>query len=184
MRGGVAAGMSKRAGNIISLDEILDEVGVDAARFFFIMLAPDSPLTFDLDLAIEQSSENPVYYVQYGHARIASVIKNALAEDMKAARNAQHLALLEHPAELALARRLAELPRVTRGVVENLAPHRLARYARDVATDFHQFYTAAKILTDDRDLRIARLALCLATKTILTRVLDLIGVTAPKPCSA
>lgn len=180
LRGGEAVSMSKRAGNIISLEEILDEVGVDAARFFFVMLAPDSPLVFDLDLAIEQSSENPVYYVQYGHARIASVVKNAIPDDMDAARSGGYVALLNHPAELALARRLAELPRVANGVVENLAPHRLTRYARDVATDFHQFYTACKILVDDRDLRISRLSLCLATKTVLARVLSLIGVSAPE----
>lgn len=180
MRGGEATAMSKREGTIISLADILDEVGVDAARFFFIMLAPDSPLTFDLALAIEQSSDNPVYYVQYGHARIASVIRNARADDVAFAQSAQHLTLLTHETELTLARRLAEFPRVAQGVVDNLAPHRLARYARDVATDFHQFYTACKILNDDRNLRIARLALCLATKSVLSRVLELIGVSAPE----
>ena len=180
MRGSEQVSMSKRAGNIVTLDDILDEVGVDAARFFFIMLAAESPLTFDLKLAVEATNENPVYYVQYGHARIASVLKNAAPGDIAAAREGKTLALIEHPAELALARRLAELPRVVKGVAEHLAPHRLAKYARDVASDFHQFYTECKILVDDPDLRVARLSLCVATKTVLAEVLELIGVSAPE----
>jgi arginyl-tRNA synthetase len=179
MRGGEQVSMSKRAGNIITLDDILDEVGVDAARFFFVMLATDSPLTFDLQLAVEQSSENPVYYVQYGHARIASVLKNADPADVAAATSSA-LSRLDAPAELALIRRLAELPKTVRGVVEHLAPHRLAKYARDVASDFHQFYTECKILVDDRELRVARLALCVATRDVLASVLDLMGVSAPE----
>ncbi|MGC2635198.1 MAG: arginine--tRNA ligase [Candidatus Cybelea sp.] len=178
MRGSEQIAMSKRAGEIVTLDDILDEVGVDAARFFFIMLAVESPLTFDLALAVEKDSENPVYYVQYGHARIASVLRNALADDIAAARSAS-LEPLVHPSELSLVRRLAEFPSVVRGVVERLAPHRLARYARDVASDFHQFYTECKILTDERDVRLARLALCLASKNVLARALSLAGVSAP-----
>ncbi len=181
MRGGEQVSMSKRAGNIITLDEILDEVGVDATRFFFVMLATESPLTFDLKLAVEQSNENPVYYVQYGHARIASVLKNAHPQDVVTARSQQpSLATLSEPSEMALARRLWEFPNVVRGVVDHEAPHRLAKYARDVASDFHQFYTECRILVDDRDTRIARLALCLAAKTVLAEVLDLIGVSAPE----
>lgn len=180
VRGNEIVSMSKRAGNIVTLDDIIDEVGVDATRFFFIMLAPESPLTFDLKLALEQSNENPVYYVQYGHARIASVLKNATPEDVDAARAGSDLSALEQPSELALARRLAELPKVVRGVVDHLAPHRLAKYARDVASDFHQFYTECKILVDDRPTRIARLSLCLATKSVLARVLHLVGVSAPE----
>jgi len=171
-------GMSKRAGEILTLDEILDEVGVDAARFFFILLAVESPLSFDLKLAVEKETENPVYYVQYGHARIASVLRRASAGEVEAARSAP-LAPLVHPSELALARRLAEFPSVVAGVVEHLAPHRLARYARDVAADFHQFYTECKILTDDSSTRLARLALSLASKNVLARALALAGVSAP-----
>lgn len=178
MRGKEQVSMSKRAGEIVELDEILDEVGVDAARFFFTMLAMESPLTFDLKLAVEKESDNPVYYVQYGHARIASVLRRALPEDAEAAPTAA-LAPLMHASELALARRLAEFPNVVAGVVQHLAPHRLARYARDVAADFHQFYTECKILTEERDLRLARLALCWAAKTVLERTLTLLGVAAP-----
>ncbi len=180
MRGDEQVSMSKRAGHIVTLDDILDEVGVDAARFFFVLPAPESPLTFDLRLAKEQSNENPVYYVQYGHARIASVFKNADAADVKAARDGAALATLRHPAELALARRIAELPSLMLNVVERLAPHRLTRYARDVASDFHQFYTECKILMEGRDERLARLSLCIATQTVLARVLNTIGVSAPE----
>jgi arginyl-tRNA synthetase len=180
MRGGEQVSMSKREGNIITLDEILDEVGVDAARFFFTMLATDSPLTFDLKLAVEQSSDNPVYYVQYGHARIASVLRRADPADVEATRRSPALNALTHDSEITLARRLAELPRVVQGVVDNLAPHRLTKYARDVATEFHQFYTECTILVDERELRLARLALCVATKSVLAEVLELIGISAPE----
>jgi arginyl-tRNA synthetase len=180
MRGNEQVSMSKRAGRIVTLDEIIDEVGIDAARFFFILPAAESPLTFDLKLAVEQSNDNPVYYVQYGHARIASVLRNATSEDVAAAHADPPLAALAHPAELALIRRLAEFPETVRGVAEALAPHRLARYARDVASDFHQFYTECRILTDDPATRIARLALCIATKTVLARALRLTGVSAPE----
>jgi arginyl-tRNA synthetase len=178
LRGGEQVSMSKRAGEIVTLDEIVDEVGIDAARFFFIMLAMESPLSFDLKLAVEKDNENPVYYVQYGHARIASVLRRALPEDVEAA-PAASLAPLVHPSELALARRLSEFPGVVAGVVEQLAPHRLARYARDVASDFHQFYTECKILTDERELRLARLALALSAKIVLARTLGLAGIGAP-----
>ncbi len=179
MRAGEIVSMSKRAGHIVTLDDILDEVGVDAARFFFIMLAPESPLTFDLELAKEQSNENPVYYVQYGHARIASVLKNADRSEVSQASSAP-LDALTHPAELALARRLAEMPRIVRNVVEQLAPHRLARYARDIAADFHQFYHECRILTQDPQQRLARLALCMATQRVLASTLEMIGVSAPQ----
>jgi arginyl-tRNA synthetase len=178
MRGSEQVSVSKRAGEIVTLDEILDEVGVDAARFFFIMLAVESPLTFDLDLALEKDNENPVYYVQYGHARIASVLRRALSVDVAEAPGSS-LEPLTHPAELSLMRRLAAFPGVVEGVVDQLAPHRLARYARDIASEFHQFYAECKILTDERDVRLARLALCLAAKNVLARALGLAGVSAP-----
>ena len=177
MRGKEEVSMSKRAGNIETLDDILDEVGNDAARFFFVMLSPESPLTFDLALAVAKNDENPVYYVQYGHARIASVLRNAGGAPQAATEAA--LRALTHPAELALIRRLVEFPRVVENVAKQLAPHRLARYARDVASDFHAFYTACKILTDDPETREARLTLCVATKNVLARALGILGVSAP-----
>jgi arginyl-tRNA synthetase len=178
MRGGETVSMSKRAGDIVTLDNIIDEVGNDAARFFFAMLSPESPLNFDLQLAVEKTAENPVYYVQYGHARIASILRRAGGDDAVAAPHAS-LAPLVHPTELALARRIAEFPRAVQAVVDHLAPHRLARYARDVASDFHAFYTEVKVLEEDRATRLARLALCLATMSVLARALELLGVSAP-----
>ena len=178
-RGAETVSLSKRAGQIVTLAEIIDEVGVDAARFFFVMPAVESPLTFDLSLAKEQSDANPVYYVQYGHARIASIERNATPEQRKRAERGEHLERLVHPAELALARRLGDFPGILRGVVDTRAPHRLPRYARDVATDFSQFYAACKVLVDDDDLRVARLGLVHAAKIVLALVLGLIGVSAP-----
>lgn len=185
MRGGAVASMSKRAGNIVELDEILDEVGVDAARFFFIMLAPESPLTFDLELAVQQSNENPVYYVQYGHARISSLIAHARANNetahyVREAERGAHLERLVHPAELALVHRLAEWPKLIRDAARLLAPHHLTTYAREVAGDFHQFYTQCTIVDPgDPPTSIARLALSLAARSVLANTLAVCGVSAP-----
>ncbi len=185
MRGGETASMSKRAGNIIELDEVLDEVGVDAARFFFIMLAPESPLTFDLELALKQSNENPVYYVQYSHARIASLIAHARSNPETArfvddASHAKHLDLLVDPTELALARRLAEWPRLLAHATRLRAPHLLTAYAREVASDFHQFYQACKVVNvEEAETSIARLALSMAARSVLANALAICGVTAP-----
>jgi arginyl-tRNA synthetase len=183
-RGDEIVAMSKRAGNIVTLDDIIDEVGVDAARFFFVMLAIDSPLTFDLALAKAQSSDNPVYYVQYGHARIASLARKAAeaydAAFVAQAATAPDFTPLVDPLELALARRLGEFPHVIAGVAEARAAHRLPKYARDVASDFHDFYDKCIVLGDDRALSQARLGLALATKTVLASTLALCGVSAPE----
>ena len=180
LRDGEIVAMSKRAGNVLTLDDILDEVGVDAARFFFVLSNPDSPLTFDLSLAKEQSNENPVFYVQYGHARIASIERRADAGLRERAERGEALGSLIEPSELALAKRLSEFPAIVRSVAENLAPQRLARYAREVAADFHQFYMNCRVLTDDADLSVARLGLSRATKIVLANALMLLGVSAPE----
>ncbi len=180
LRGGEQVSMSKRAGEIITLDTILDEVGVDAARFFFAMLATETPLAFDLKLATEQSTENPVYYVQYGHARIASVLRNADAAELALARRGEHLAPLAHPSEIALMHRIEDYPYVLQSVVSSLSPHRLARYARDIAADFHAFYGECRILAENRDERLARLALAAATQHVLANALRVLGVSAPE----
>ena len=181
-RGAEEVKMSKRAGDIITLREVLDEVGVDAARFFFVMLSTDQPLTFDLDLAKRQTNDNPVYYVQYGHARIASVLRRAReshAAQLAAAERGDGLDALTDPAELALVRRLAEFGPTVAGVARARAPHRLPKYAREVASEFHQFYDACRVLGDDAAVTTARLALCLAAKAILATTLGLCGVVAP-----
>ena len=181
-RGGETVSMSKRAGDLITLHEVMDQVGVDAARFFFINRAPESHLVFDLELAVEQSAKNPVYYVQYGHARIASILRKA-AEGRRAladrAAEGRDVGKLGHPAEIALIRRLADFGRTVSSAAEARAPHRLAEYTHSVATDFHAFYTECIVLTDDDALTSARLSLCLATKTVLASALALIGVSAP-----
>jgi arginyl-tRNA synthetase len=182
-RGDEIVSMSKRAGQIVTLADIIDEVGVDAARFFFVMLSIDQPLTFDLALAKEQSSDNPVFYVQYGHARIASVMRKALERDatlVDDAKRGEHLDRLSESSEIALARRLAEFGSVVAGVARTLATHRLPKYARDVAADFHQFYSDCMILTDDRPQTVARLGLALATQTVLAKALELCGISAPE----
>jgi arginyl-tRNA synthetase len=182
-RGDEILSMSKRAGTVVTLEEVIDEVGVDAARFFFVMLSTDQPLTFDLELAKKQSSDNPVYYVQYGHARIASVLRRARANAPAALAAAQRGAGLERlvePAELALVRRLADFPATVAGVARARAPHRLPKYARDLAAEFHQFYDVCRVLGDDAGLTTARLGLCLATETVLATTLALCGVSAPE----
>jgi arginyl-tRNA synthetase len=185
-RGDAIISMSKRAGNIVTLEEILDDVGVDAARFFFVMLSTDQPLTFDLALAKEQSNDNPVFYVQYGHARIASLIRRAHERDPRLVDEARGDAALERltgEAELALLRRLAAFGNVVESVVRLRAPHHLPKYARDIAADFHAFYDRSPILPVldvDRELAGARLALALATQTVLAQTLALCGVSAPE----
>lgn len=183
-RGGETVAMSKRAGNIITLRELLDEVGRDAARFFFIERTPESHLVFDLELAIERSSKNPVFYVQYGHARIASILRNAQmqgrAATLERARRGDDVAALGHPAEFALARRLADFGRTAIDAARARAPHRIAEFARDLATDFHAFYRDCLVLSDDERLSSARLSLCMAARSVLARALGLVGVSAPE----
>jgi arginyl-tRNA synthetase len=180
VRDGEIVSLSKRHGDVLTLDDVLDEVGADAARFFFVMMSPDSPMTFDLTLAKEQTNDNPVFYVQYGHARIASILSRAPAQLVERARRGEALERLVEPSELALARRLSEFPGAVRSVAEALAPHRLARYAQTVAADFTQFYMACKVLGDDDELSVARLALCVAAKHVLATTLGLLGVSAPE----
>jgi arginyl-tRNA synthetase len=181
-RGAEAVSMSKRAGEIVTLREVVDQVGVDAARFYFVNRAPESHLEFDLQLAIEQSSKNPVYYVQYGHARIASILRKAAegkAAALERARQGLDAGLLGHRSEIALIRRLADFGRTVASAAKGRAPHRVAEFAHDLASDFHAFYTECVVLGDDDALTSARLSLCLATKTVLASALSLIGVSAP-----
>lgn len=177
-RGGEIVKMSKRSGQYVTLDELIEEVGKEAARFFFIMRNPDSALDFDLDLAKAESSDNPVYYVQYAHARICSILSVAgvdtpLAKDVD-------LSLLSEEAERVLIRKLAEWPQEVADAARELAPYHLAYYAKDLATAFHSFYNSCKVLTDDAALRDARLALVDCSRITLRNVLQLLGLTAPE----
>lgn len=170
--------MSKRTGQYVTLQELIEDVGKDAARYFFIMRNPDSHLDFDLDLAKQQSSDNPVYYVQYAHARINSIL-TATGQPTPKAIDCD-LTLLQEDAELELIRKIADLPNEIAYAAEELAPYRLARYATDLATMFHSFYNSCRVLTDDAALKNARLVLVNATRITLRNVLTLLGVSAPE----
>ncbi|MFN3565174.1 MAG: arginine--tRNA ligase [Burkholderiaceae bacterium] len=183
VRGGEEVKMSKRAGSYVTLRDLLDWVGRDAARFFLVSRKPDTEFVFDVDLALAQSEDNPVYYVQYAHARICSVLQQAessgvaLGED-----DALHVSLapLGNPREQALLARLAAFPDAVREAAEELAPHQIAFYLKDLAADFHGYYNAERVLVDDESTRKARLALLLATRQVLRNGLRLIGVSAPE----
>ena len=170
--------MSKRTGQYVTLQELIEDVGKDAARYFFIMRNPDSHLDFDLDLAKQQSSDNPVYYVQYAHARINSILTATGKPAPKAADC--NLTLLKEEAELELIRKIANLPTEIAYAAQELEPYRLARYATDLATLFHSFYNSCRVLTDDEALKNARLVLVNATRITLRNVLTLLGVSAPE----
>lgn len=169
--------MSKRTGQFVTLEELIEEVGKDAARYFFVMRNPDSHLDFDLDLAKKESSDNPVYYVQYAHARIVSILGAAGTNVPRA--DEVDLTVLTHPAELDLLRKIADLPQEIASAAADLAPYRMARYATDLATLFHSFYNNCKVLTDDQALKDARLVLVDAARITLRNVLTLLGVSAP-----
>ncbi|MGH2677589.1 MAG: arginine--tRNA ligase [Actinomycetota bacterium] len=180
-RSGEQARMSKRSGDLVTLDELLDEVGPDAARYTLLSRSSDTPLDFDIELAKRQSLDNPVYYVQYAHARIANLIAYAeqqgtsmLPFDQIAPEE------LTHPTELNLLRRLAEGPERVRVAAELRAPYRLTRYAEELAADFHRFYTECRVVTEDGALTQARLHLSVATRQVLANVLGLLGVSAPE----
>ena len=171
-RGGAAAKMSKRRGDVVFLDEFMNEVGVDAARWYLVSRGPDQTIEIDVDLASEKSQKNPVYYVQYAHARIAGILRNAVDAAPSA----------EPPAELAaeerdLIKRLAEFPAVVAEATERRGPHAIPTYAIRLADDFHRFYHDHKVLGSEAEA--FRLGLVTATKSVIARSLDLIGVDAP-----
>ncbi|MDQ3646956.1 MAG: DALR anticodon-binding domain-containing protein, partial [Actinomycetota bacterium] len=171
---------SKRAGMIVSLDELVDEVGKDAARYIFLTRSMDAPLEFDIALAKEQAPENPVYYVQYAHARICSILRRARDSDIDPTIEAAALPRLVHPSEVELMRKLAEFEETVPDAAALRAPQRIARYVEELASDFSAFYRDCKVMTDDTDLTHARLTLCLATKAVLADGLGLLGVGAPE----
>ncbi|MGQ0669924.1 MAG: arginine--tRNA ligase [Actinomycetota bacterium] len=181
LRAGEAVRMSKRAGEIVTLDELLDEVGADATRFTLLSRSNDSPLDFDIEAVKRQTLDNPVYYVQYGHARIASILRHA-AEGGVARRPIEDvdLGVLCTESELDLLRVIAELPEQIRSAAELRGPHRLTHYAQRFADRFHRFYTECRVLTDDDALTQARLWLCTAAGQAIANVLSLLGVSAPE----
>jgi arginyl-tRNA synthetase len=182
MRAGEEVKISKRAGSYVTLRDLIDEVGCDATRYFLAARAPTSQLTFDIDLALAQSNDNPVYYIQYAHARTCSVM-GKLAEagiDWNAAEAVANLGLLVEESEKALLRRLDRYPEVVSNAALRCEPHNLATYLRDLAGDFHSWYNAHKMLVEEAELRSARLALSQAVRQVLANGLGLLGVSAPE----
>jgi arginyl-tRNA synthetase len=178
MRGGAEVKISKRAGSYVTLRDLIDWVGRDAVRFFLVSRRAESEFVFDVDLARSQSEENPVYYVQYAHARVCSVFSQWGGDDSGLAQ--APLASLTGARELALAARLADFPEVLRAAAAELAPHAIAFYLRDLAGEFHSYYNAERILVEDQATRTARLALCAAVRQVIANGLALIGVSAPE----
>jgi arginyl-tRNA synthetase len=182
MRGGEEVKLSKRAGTAITLRELVDEVGRDAVRFFFLLRKSDSQLTFDIDLARSQSEENPVYYVQYAHARVCSVLLKAGIPLERAAADLADtdLAPLVSPYEAALLRRLADFHAELTIASRDLAPHLVTFYLKELAAEFHSYYNAEQFLVDDERVRQARLALVVATGQVIRNGLAILGVSAPE----
>ena len=182
-KGGEEVKMSKRAGTYVTLRDLLDWVGPDATRFFLVSRKPDTEFTFDVDLALSQSEDNPVYYVQYAHARIASVLREAgerYAPFDPARAQSIDLAPLSSPKALTLASTLAAYPEVVATAAEELAPHQVCIYLKELAADFHAFYNAERVLVDEAPVRDARLSLLAATRQVLRNGLRLLGVGAPE----
>ena len=179
MQNGEEVKMSKRTGNAITLREIMDEVGIDAARYFLTMRSPDSHFDFDLELAKEQSQDNPIYYAQYAHARICSILKQAKEKGIEIDKNADFSTITNEKA-IDLLKKVAEFEPTIESAAESRAPHRLTNYIQDLASAFHKFYNAEKVLSDDIEKTKAHVALIEAVKITLHNALALVGVSAPE----
>jgi len=165
--------MSKREGKFVTLDELLDKVGPDVVRFFFLMPSANRNMDFDLELAMEKSEKNPVFYIQYAYARINSIFKKAKPKNPK-------LNLLNHETELELIKQLIKLPEIIEDTANDYQVQRLPHYAMEVARLFHRFYSDCKVLGDYKEMQNARLSLVLATKIVLENILDLMGINKPE----
>lgn len=181
-RSGVEVKLSKRAGSYVTVRDLIDEVGRDATRFFLAARRADSQLTFDIDLARSQSNDNPVYYIQYAHARVCSMLRKAAAEQLDFDHDLAMVSLgqLAEDQEKAVMNRLARFPEVVNHAATSREPQQVAQYLLDLAAEFHSCYNAVKVMVDDDELRNARLALGLATRQVLRNGLDLLGVSAPE----
>lgn len=181
VRDGEVVKVSKRTGKSITLKTLLDEVPLDAARFIFNSKEPNTHLEFDLDLAVEQSSQNPVYYVQYAHARICSILRNLSAEGIEPRKcTKDQLTLLKAPEERELIRRISEFTGEIEASAKSYDSVRITRYVYDVATLFHKFYNSCRVKNDNADLMQARIALCIAAKTVISNILAMLKISAPE----
>jgi arginyl-tRNA synthetase len=181
MRGGQEVKISKRAGSYVTLRDLIDEVGRDATRFFFVMRKPDSQLVFDIDLAKQQTLDNPVYYVQYAHARICSIFENAAEKGYVPPENGTaSLSRLETPEEMTLIKTLAVFPEVVEGSALNFEPHRITYYLQELAGQFHSFYNKNRVITEDAELSAARLFLLKCVARTLKNALTMLGISAPE----
>jgi arginyl-tRNA synthetase len=179
LRHGEPVAMTTRGGTFVTLREVMDEVGKDAARFIFLTRRADAHLDFDLDLAKQQNAENPVYYVQYAHARLASVFRQAAAQGITLSPDANLLPLLSLPEELVLLKMLANYPELVEGAARQLEPHRITYFLTELAAQLHSYYYKHRFISEDAELTQARLWLVLGVKTILVHGLGILGVTAP-----
>jgi arginyl-tRNA synthetase len=182
MREGQEVKLSKRAGSYVTLRDLIDEVGCDATRYFLVARAPNSQLTFDIDLALSQSNDNPVYYIQYAHARTCSVMRKLTEQgwEWQASNALQHLDQLQEEHEIDLLRQLDRYPELVATAALNNEPHTVAAYLRDLAGDYHTWYNAHKMLVEEQPLRDARVALSQAVGQVINIGLDLLGVSAPE----
>jgi arginyl-tRNA synthetase len=179
VKDGVEVRMSKRAGNVVTIDELIETVGHDVARFFFLMYAPETHMNFDLGLAEERSQKNPVYYVQYAHARLSSILRKAEEEGLEAERG--NLTLLTHEKERGLIRELLFFPELIEAVATDFSVHKLPQYAMRLADKFHSFYDVCRVIdVEQSELTKARLQLVRATRAVLAETLTLMGISAPE----
>ncbi|HXN05647.1 MAG TPA: DALR anticodon-binding domain-containing protein, partial [Nitrospiria bacterium] len=179
-REGKPVPMSKRAGEYVTVRDVIDEVGADATRFFFLLRGTDSALDFDLELAKKQSSENPVYYVQYAHARLCSVFRNAEERKVSLEGDIPDLSLLSLPQETALMKQLAWYPLLLEESAEALEPHRISYYLQDLAAMLHQYYYKTRIISDEMELTRSRLYLSRGIRVVLKNALEILGIGAPE----
>jgi len=181
LRNGKVVRMSKRTGKAITLRDLMDEVGVDAARFFFNMRGADTHLDFDLDLAVKKSNENPVFYVQYAHARICSILAQAEERGIPLpSADRANLKLLGDPSEMEVLRKLADFPEEIASAAQAFEPYRLTRYVHELASLFHTFYNSCRVISDDLELTEARLVLVKSVRQVIRNALEILGITAPE----
>jgi arginyl-tRNA synthetase len=177
MRDSKPVKMSKRMGTVVLMDDLLAELPTDVIKFFFLQKSNNTHLNFDMNLAREQSDKNPIYYVQYAHARIASILRSAGVSSVKKINN---ISLLTHSSEIELMKEILKLPEIIEDTALDYQVHRLPQYAIELATAFHKFYNDCHVLVEDEKLKDARLGLAYATKIALGNTLEVMGISAPE----